>query len=540
MSEWDRKTEEWIPAREIEARNARLKAQHTSGVPESPNSHEEDDNEDDNDDLFDADGMPTKRRRTNLGPPERVLEIKKWTPIDPAIAETLPEPKYLADRRPGMESLYGGAYKATNGFGTLGINAGIMSAAVGFDLGDGSGLGNASGVLGSTSTAPEPAPAPVRRNMPPRRKKKKLGGPGRRKANPTPAGENNPAIATGDITMTHTSEGDNTQSATHTGETDTHSQGEADGSGSESEGEGSEEGEIEDAAKAHSDATAHTADLQADIQAAQTGTTGTAAHSDVTAPSTADTEMHEATSADLSSTLETSQAPTARQQAAEDVAMSEYTHIKPQPDSAEPSTVNAAETETAFSGLTVSDVVQADANANANAPNNPATTVEPQLEPELEAPALDQNPQATAVAQSTSNGEAPTLEQNPQATAVSEPTTEDVKTEDEVAATFEQVDEQTTAQDQNQTEPTESVIVTGTDTDMNDAQPTGPAQPEQEAAQAPAPTPMQVQTQPGEEQEHPQQDADADAAPEQAQDTAGEVDLLGGLEAAVEKEHRAL
>ncbi|KIV88260.1 hypothetical protein, variant [Exophiala mesophila] len=148
-----------------------------------------------------------------------------------------------------MESLYGGAYKATHGFGSLGLNPGAGSGAAGFDLGDGSGLGNAAGVLGGNAP---PEPAPVRKNMPPRRKKKKkLGGPGRRKAVPVIPGESNPAA-----TQTANAEvikGDPAAEAVDDSSQPGYSAagdgGDGDGSGSDSEGEGSEEGEIDEGGK---------------------------------------------------------------------------------------------------------------------------------------------------------------------------------------------------------------------------------------------------------------------------------------------------
>jgi hypothetical protein len=75
-----------------------------------------------------------------------------------------------------MPSLYGGTYKLTDGFGTLGTNPAAGQAGATYDLGDASGLGNAAGVLSSGNTAQETA---LPRKPPiPKRKKKKLGGPG--------------------------------------------------------------------------------------------------------------------------------------------------------------------------------------------------------------------------------------------------------------------------------------------------------------------------------------------------------------------------
>ncbi|KIW91437.1 uncharacterized protein Z519_08333 [Cladophialophora bantiana CBS 173.52] len=293
LSVWDPKTESYIPGIELERREAARKAQlskskhtHTSNVDAINVDDEEDKNEEDNDDLMDVDGLgpDPKRRKATHGSNERVFEIKKWVQIPAAVAEKMPEPKYLADRRPGMESLYKGAYKATNGFGTLGdMTAGDMVVAVmtgrttGYDLGDGSGLGNAAGILapgsgpGAHTAQPDGTATPVRKNMPPRRKKKKIGGPGRKPKNPNPepsaaatasaatttvfenaAADDAAAASTvdGDVTMRNTPEtagegaenADGTTPALIEGEAST--QAYAEGSGSESDGEGSEEGEI--------------------------------------------------------------------------------------------------------------------------------------------------------------------------------------------------------------------------------------------------------------------------------------------------------
>ncbi|EXJ71648.1 uncharacterized protein A1O5_05456 [Cladophialophora psammophila CBS 110553] len=293
QSVWDPKTESYIPGIELERREAVRKAQqnkpkhtHTSNVDAINVDDEEDKNEEDNDDLMDVEGLgpDPKRRKATHGSNERVFEIKKWVQIPAAVAEKMPEPKYLADRRPGMESLYKGAYKATNGFGTLGdMTAGDMVVAVmtgrttGYDLGDGGGLGNAAGILapgsgpGTLTAQPDGTATPVRKNMPPRRKKKKIGGPGRKPKNPNPeptaaatasaattsvsenaAAEDTAAASTveGDVTMRNTPEtaGEGAENADGTtpvliqGEANT--QASAEGSGSESDGEGSEEGEI--------------------------------------------------------------------------------------------------------------------------------------------------------------------------------------------------------------------------------------------------------------------------------------------------------
>lgn len=141
-----------------------------------------------------------------------------------------------------MPSLYGGAYKATNGFGSLGINPNAGSGAIGFEFGDAAGLGNTSGVLGSAAAVPEPVP--VRKNPPPRRKKK--GGPGRKKAVPVPAANPPSTTQTLDTVTTDTPTDNQSQPALPgfaSGDTQPQVE-EAEGSGSDSDDDGSEEGEI--------------------------------------------------------------------------------------------------------------------------------------------------------------------------------------------------------------------------------------------------------------------------------------------------------
>jgi len=88
--------------------------------------------------------------------------------------------------------------------------------------------------------------------MPPKRKKKKLGGPGRKKANPVPVGVDTPATQPSDVTMTDTPiETPSQQAAPEAKIGDTQNE-EGEGSGSDSEAEGSEEGEIEEDVKSQS------------------------------------------------------------------------------------------------------------------------------------------------------------------------------------------------------------------------------------------------------------------------------------------------
>ncbi|KAK5053727.1 hypothetical protein LTR84_001688 [Exophiala bonariae] len=234
-SEWDRKNQKWIPGIEKEKAKARAKAEATTS-----NLGDQDGTE--NEDLDDEENVSGKRRKTDAGPQGRSFEYKKWTKVPQAIAEQRTETKYLADRRPGMPSLYGGAYKATNGFGSLGINPNAGSGAIGFEFGDANGLGNTSGVLGSAAAVPEPVP--VRKNPPPRRKKK--GGPGRKKKEPVPTPITTSTTQPLSAVATNTSTENQLQPVLPGAPTgDTQPQVEdAEGSGSDSDDDGSEEGEI--------------------------------------------------------------------------------------------------------------------------------------------------------------------------------------------------------------------------------------------------------------------------------------------------------
>jgi len=242
-SVWDRKTESWISSSEADARTSRLKSKHLLHVDaDSPTANEEDDDNDDNESL-DEDGILPKKRKLAGGIEDRTFEAKKWVQIPVTVAEKMPEPKYLADRRPGMASLYGAAYKNTNGFGIIGLSTTGPTTVSGFDLGEGSGLGNAAGVLGSGSAQGTPA----RKNMPPKRKKKKLGGPGRKKA--VPVGDSAAGTGEGDTTAAEGAaaavpEAGKGHAAEKAGE---------EISGSESEEEGSEDGEIDEGKEAEAE-----------------------------------------------------------------------------------------------------------------------------------------------------------------------------------------------------------------------------------------------------------------------------------------------
>lgn len=237
-SVWDNRSESWIPAHVWEARNPGLKSRHLMNLDaESPTHH---DNEDEDEDEEDGIGLPgNKKRKLGTGPEERTFVAKKWVKIPAAQAEQMGEKKYLADRRPGMESLYGGAYKSTNGYGAIGVIGTSSTGMTGFDLGDGSGLGNA---LGGMSNGNAPVQTPVRKNMPPKRKKKK-GGPGRKKAvRPEENGE--------DVKMADGAPQEQSENTETKHEEENKEDGDEEEGSSGSEDEGSEEGEIDEGNRA--------------------------------------------------------------------------------------------------------------------------------------------------------------------------------------------------------------------------------------------------------------------------------------------------
>ena len=217
-----------------------MKSRYLMNVDADNGEHEDDDAEEDDEDEEMTDGLvpgvAAKKRKvaTSSVPGEdRTFEVRRWVAVPAEKADKMTEPKYLADRRPGMPSLYTNAavLKQASGYGAP-ITA--VNEHSGIDLGDGSGLGSA---LGGAAAAPGEA-TPVRKNMPPKRKKKKLGGPGRRKAVPVEATEQAATVEPkeGEIAEKQLADGEKKE-----GDID----GDGDeGSGDESEGEGSEEGEV--------------------------------------------------------------------------------------------------------------------------------------------------------------------------------------------------------------------------------------------------------------------------------------------------------
>lgn len=114
----------------------------------------------------------------------RSFDVTKWMPLPPSSVDKSQDRTCLAPRRLGMPPLYTNPEYAMKIFGKY-HSSSFLTNTSSYDLGEGGGLNNASGVLAAGTTTDTGVTTP-RKNVPPRRKKKKLGGPGRKKANPTP------------------------------------------------------------------------------------------------------------------------------------------------------------------------------------------------------------------------------------------------------------------------------------------------------------------------------------------------------------------
>lgn len=201
--------------------------------------------------------------RLNGADETRTIEIKRWVQIPPNIAEKTPDKTFLAPRRAGMPPLYNPEY-AQKIFGQF-HSSSVISGATGYDLGEGGGLSNASGVLGAGADNAAGTATPPRKNIPPRRKKKKLGGPGRKKANPNPEPQLQPGVGDGTNPLNATTAiagqgvgsamegveataGQISEDATLAAGAETSAQHEGDGEDNDSGSdlEGSEEGEIDE------------------------------------------------------------------------------------------------------------------------------------------------------------------------------------------------------------------------------------------------------------------------------------------------------
>jgi hypothetical protein len=263
-SVWDRKAGEWVRADKAKSRGLGgdvLKSRHLMNVELDGNQDDEEDEEDEEDADVEELNLPAnasgavppsgKKRKIVSGPVERLIEIKRWVQVPMDKADKMTEPRFLADRRPGLGSGYTPAYiKSITAYGFGADSAG--AGAAGFDLGDGGGLGNALGgaAAGGSAAGAESGNITPRRNIPPKRKKKKLGGPGRKKnaviQAEREAAERAAALAAageGEVKV----EGDEEKPTEGVEVKKEGEEGDGDeGSGDESEGEGSEEGEVND------------------------------------------------------------------------------------------------------------------------------------------------------------------------------------------------------------------------------------------------------------------------------------------------------
>jgi hypothetical protein len=118
---------------------------------------------------------------------DRTFTVRKWTLVPAAEADKRPEPKYLADRRPGLKNIYGfgQAQNTAAGSGdstTTGTVLGAVVNAAGQEISStGLELGSAGGIGMGTSASIPVVETPRRRGPPPPPKRKKKGGLGRRK-----------------------------------------------------------------------------------------------------------------------------------------------------------------------------------------------------------------------------------------------------------------------------------------------------------------------------------------------------------------------
>ena len=118
---------------------------------------------------------------------DRAFTVRKWTLVPAAEADKRLEPKYLADRRPGLKNIYGfgQAQNTATGSGdiaTAGTALGAVVNATGQEISStGLELGSTGGIGMGISASVPMAETPRRRGPPPPPKRKKKGGLGRRK-----------------------------------------------------------------------------------------------------------------------------------------------------------------------------------------------------------------------------------------------------------------------------------------------------------------------------------------------------------------------
>lgn len=202
------------------------------------------------DDADELDPESTTTQKLTLDE-DRTFTVRKWALVPAAIADKRAEPKYLADRRPGLGSLYGQTVSvaapyvpapANVGLGFSYTNAaGETMSSTGLPLENASALGISNGAAAATNEAPR------RRGPPPPPKRKKKGGLGRRKKVQIAAPSSNQIIIGMDGAMDTEKTGTNTDTdvKTEEGAEGLKDDDDDDGSGSEGE-EGSEEGEIDE------------------------------------------------------------------------------------------------------------------------------------------------------------------------------------------------------------------------------------------------------------------------------------------------------
>ena len=188
---------------------------------------------------------------------DRTFILRKWALVPAAEADKRPEAKYLADRRPGLRSIYAygeatnAAAASSNGattsstLGAVANAAGEEISSTGLELSAVGGIG-----MGTSASAAPIAEPPKKRGPPPPPKRKKKGGVGRRKkvlVDQSAGEQQGQSIAGTDGTADEagTNGGmagvkvEDAEGGARDGEED-------DGSGSDDGDEGSEEGEIDE------------------------------------------------------------------------------------------------------------------------------------------------------------------------------------------------------------------------------------------------------------------------------------------------------
>jgi hypothetical protein len=118
---------------------------------------------------------------------DRTFTVRKWVLVPAAEADQRPEPKYLADRRPGLKNIYGygqasNTNTATANVSSNGATLGAVVNAAGEEISStGLELSTVGGIGTGVSASAPIAEPPRRRGPPPPPKRKKKGGLGRKK-----------------------------------------------------------------------------------------------------------------------------------------------------------------------------------------------------------------------------------------------------------------------------------------------------------------------------------------------------------------------